>query len=392
MPRKDRIAGIVTTAELAAAGFSCDRIRVLTRRGDLYRVGRGVYAPGGRARDILALADGARLLQLAAAVAVRSPGTVVSHESAAYLYSIDLLATPDAATLTGPPQRGWSSKSAAVRLHVADLPADHLTTVARLPVTTPARTVADLARTLSFRAGVVAADSALHRKLVTKPELTAVLTACARWPGARRAVEVIGFADGRAESPLESIARVAFAECNLPPPDLQVWLGGTVEPVGRVDFYWRPYRTIAEVDGAAKYADPDRARAQLRRDAALRDDGFEVVHFTWQQITRAPEQVAASIRKAFDRGARNAAGPSRAVAPAGAGAGQAGQARQARQARQAGQAGSAARVSRAAGHPPQPGSASPTPAPACRAPARTSSPATPRSATGSTAHRYGNGR
>lgn len=320
MPRSGRVAGIVTTAELTAAGFSDDRIKTLTLRGDLHRVCRGAYADGQRARDLLTLADGKQLLQLAAAVGLTGARTAASHESAAYLHSIDLLDRQDLAVLTRPPQRSnnWHARPGS-RLHVAELPAEHLTAVVGLPVTTPARTVADLARTLSFRAGVVAADSALHRKLVTKPELAAVLSACARWPGVRRAAAVIGFADGRAESPLESIARVAFAECNLPPPDLQVWLGGTVEPVGRVDFYWRPYRTIAEVDGAGKYADPDRARAQLRRDAALRDDGFEVVHFTWQQITRAPEQVAVSVRKAFDRGARNAAVPSRARAPAGAG-------------------------------------------------------------------------
>jgi very-short-patch-repair endonuclease len=79
------------------------------------------------------------------------------------------------------------------------------------------------------------------------------------------------------------------------------------------DFYWRKYLTIAEVDGAIKYADPQRAQAQLRRDSLLRDDGFEVVHFTWQQITQTPEHVALSIRKAFRRGARNpAAGARRA--------------------------------------------------------------------------------
>ena len=306
VPQTGRVAGIVTTAELTAASFSCDRIRTLTRRGDLYKVGRGVYANGARAREILAIADGTQLLQLAAAVAVRGPGTVVSHESAAYLQSIDLLTAPEASTLTCPPGRGWSA-SPSVRLHVADVPAEHVTTMIRMPVTIPARTVVDLARTLSFKAGVVSADSALHRKLVTKTELTAALATCARWPGARRAAEVIDFADARAESPLESIARIAFKDCGLPPPELQVWLGGTDEPVGRVDFYWKQYRTIAEVDGAIKYADPDRARAQLRRDSLLRDDGFEVVHFTWQQITQTPDQVAASLRNAFRRGARNAA-------------------------------------------------------------------------------------
>jgi hypothetical protein len=304
MPRTGRIAGIMTTTELTAAGFSDGRIATLARRGDLYRVGRGAYANGPRAREILAIADGRQLLQLAGAVAVIGPSAVVSHESAAYLHSIDLLSTPDVATLTCPRGHNWHPRS-GVRLHVADVPTEQLTTYAGLPVTTPARTVVDLMRTLSFQAGVVATDSALHRKLVTKAELTAVLAACPRWPGARRGAAVIDFADGRAESPLESIARVAFADCRLPPPDLQVWLGGTVEPIGRVDFYWKQYRTIAEVDGAIKYADPDRARAQLRRDSLLRDDGFEVVHFTWRQITQTPEHVADSIRKAFSRGARN---------------------------------------------------------------------------------------
>jgi hypothetical protein len=268
----------MTTGELAAAGFSADRIRTLTRRGDLYQVGRGVYADGEQARDLLAFADGPQLLRLAAAVAVTGQGTVVSHESAAYLYSIDLLSGHDAATLTCLPQRGRNAR-AGIRLHTATLPGDQVTAAGRLPATTPARTVVDLARTLSFRAGVVTADSALHRNLVTKAELGQVLTECRRWSGARQAAAVIDFADGRAESPLESIARVAFSDCGLPPPDLQVWL----------DFYWQQYRTIAEVDGALKYADPQRARAQLRRDSLFRDEGYEVVHFTWRQITETPE-------------------------------------------------------------------------------------------------------
>jgi very-short-patch-repair endonuclease len=41
--------------------------------------------------------------------------------------------------------------------------------------------------------------------------------------------------------------------------------------------------------------------AQLHRDARLRQAGFEVVHFTWSEIIREPDQVAASIRAAFRR-------------------------------------------------------------------------------------------
>ena len=72
--------------------------------------------------------------------------------------------------------------------------------------------------------------------------------------------------------------------------------------IGRVDFLWEEHRTIAEADGAAKYADPGLARQQLRRDAELREAGFEVVHFTWRDLTVTPDKVVRSIRAAFRRG------------------------------------------------------------------------------------------
>lgn len=129
-----------------------------------------------------------------------------------------------------------------------------------------------------------------------------MVAACSRWPGIQRARRVAAFADARSESPLESIGRAAFDEHGLPRPDLQVWVGGDDLIIGRADFLWRGYRTIGEADGAIKYADPRRAVAQLRRDARLREAGFEVVHFTWNEILNAPGQVISSIRTAFRRG------------------------------------------------------------------------------------------
>jgi hypothetical protein len=125
---------------------------------------------------------------------------------------------------------------------------------------------------------------------------------CARWPGIQAAKRAVAFADARAESVLESLARVVFHEHGLPPPDLQAWVGDDRDVVGRADFLWRAFRTVGEADGAVKYADPARAMAQLERDARLRAAGFEVVHFTWQQITRSPDHVIASVRTAFRRG------------------------------------------------------------------------------------------
>jgi hypothetical protein len=296
-----RVADIMTTAELLAAGWSADQIRIRARRGDLLWLGRGVYAGTVRARELLNMAGGDQLLRIAAAAAVTGPDAVVSHQSAAALQRIDLLGpTYPQVALTCPPQRGWHTRP-GIRLHAATLPAEHVTAEVGMLLTTPARTVIDLARTLDFRGGVVAADSALHRKLTSREELRAVLAACPLRSGVSRAAEVVEFADGLAESPLESVSRVVFRDCGLPPPALQVWLGGTTEPAARVDFYWPKYRTIAEADGNIKYNDPLRASAQLRRDSVLRADGFEVVHFGWQEITQNSAFVVASIKTAFQR-------------------------------------------------------------------------------------------
>jgi hypothetical protein len=189
-----------------------------------------------------------------------------------------------------------------VRFHIAALPREHVAARGGIRVTSVARTVVDLARTSSFRAGVVVADSALRGKQVTKDELRAVAADCARWPGIRQAYLVVEFSDGRSESALESISRAAFRDHGIPAPELQVPVGGDNGVVGRADFLWARYGTVGEADGALKYANTDRAISQLRRDAALRAAGFEVVHFTWQEIVKTPGQVAASIREAFRRG------------------------------------------------------------------------------------------
>ena len=193
-------------------------------------------------------------------------------------------------------------------MHVAALPADHVISHRGVPLTSVPRTVIDLARTLPSAEGVAVADSALHAGLTSKSELASVIADCARWPGLRRARAVTAFSDARSESVLESLSRAVFHQAGLPPPDLQVWVGDDEEAIARVDFLWRRYRTVGEADGALKYQNPARARAQLERDARLRAAGYEVVHFTWPEITRVPAQVIDAIQLAFRRGG-HPAGP-----------------------------------------------------------------------------------
>lgn len=273
----------------------------MVSRGVLRPVGRGIFARGDLARAIAGHPGGERLIRLAATLVRMGPDSVISHHDAALLHGVDLLEHASAAiSITRPPT---SSRSRAARpgvdLHRASLPASHVMILHRLPVTTSARTVVDLARTGSFRSGVVSADSALHRVLTTKAELLTVVGAMPRWPGVGRARKAVEFASGLAESPFESIARVAFDDWGLPAPELQVPIVGNGQLIGRVDFLWPAYATIAETDGVIKYEDPARAVRQLERDAKLRAAGYEVVHITWRDLHGAAEMIKQRILAAF---------------------------------------------------------------------------------------------
>jgi hypothetical protein len=305
-----RLAGIISTAQLTAAGQSPHQIRAMAERGQLLRISRGYYATADLAELVPRLDIGALLLSAAAATASLGPAAVVSHQTAALLHGLSLLGPPTAVlAITRPPGEGSRSGRPGVRIHCAALPAGHVGGRLGVPVTTVPRTVIDLARVLEFRAGVVVADSALQQKLTSRKELRAVIAACPRWPGLRRAAQVVEFADGGAESPLESLARVVFRDVGLPPPELQAEIRDS-EFIGRVDFLWRKFATIAEVDGAGKYADRDRAIRQLRRDKRLREAGYQVVHFDWKEINGDPGYAETAVRAAFDQGLRRGVTPS----------------------------------------------------------------------------------
>lgn len=240
-------------------------------------------------------------LQIAAVRASVSKDAVGSHHSAALVHGFDLLRRPAAnvVTLTCQPSvRRRSRAASGVLFHAAELPDEHVTRACGTRVTTAARTVIDLARTLPLAEAVVVADSALRAGKTTKDELICVCDACGRWPGIGRARHVVAFSSGLAESVLESCARVVFDEFGLEAPELQVTIRGAAFAF-RADFFWEKHKTIAEADGLAKYTSRELMLAQFRRDRLLRDAGYKVVHFTWRELFDTPALVIARIRKAF---------------------------------------------------------------------------------------------
>ncbi|MBF6216158.1 type IV toxin-antitoxin system AbiEi family antitoxin domain-containing protein [Nocardia puris] len=139
--------GLLTTAQAASTGINSRHLQRLADRGLLTRLRYGVYrlagVPESPAEPIraewLAL-DPTRTA--GDRITDQVPLGVVSHRSAADLHDLGDL-DADYLEFTVPIRRG--TRSPDVRFHRASLSPDDWTLVDGLPVTTPARTIGDLA-------------------------------------------------------------------------------------------------------------------------------------------------------------------------------------------------------------------------------------------------------
>ncbi|NHC46537.1 hypothetical protein [Motilibacter aurantiacus] len=223
------------------------------------------------------------------------------------LLGLPLLRPPERVEISAP--TGAHRDRPGLGLVRSPLPGHHVE-VGRdgLRRTTAARTVLDLARSGAFDDAVAAADVALRHGLVTRDVLQSELVAMARWPGVRAARHVVEFADGRAESPGESLARVRLVSLGYE-VDLQVQIAGLSGTVHRVDFLIDGL-VVGEFDGQVKYADPaflrgrapaDVLMAERRRQQDLEDAGRVVVRFDWATLhddARLRRKVDAAVTRA----------------------------------------------------------------------------------------------
>ena len=294
--------GLNLRSQLLADGLTEAELRALQRRGLLAPVRPGAYVHGPEPDD-----EAARhLLAVGAALPCLGARTVVSHTSAAVVHRLPLWRVGLDRVRATRDRASGARRSAVVHLHAAALHPDEVSVVDGMPVTTVARTLTDLARLLPFEEALVPADAALHRGLVTREELAEALARGARRPNNAAARRVVAFADGAAESPGESRSRVAIRRAGLPAPVLQHAVIGT-----RTDFWWEEFRTVGEFDGKVKYGrylrpgqlPGDVVFAEKRREDALRDCGFEVVRWVWDELGTF-DQVVARLRRAFARGRR----------------------------------------------------------------------------------------
>ena len=234
-----RQEGVVSRRQLIVLGFSQRTISRHVAAGRLHRLYPGVYAVG-HAR----LSERGSSLAAVIACATRSGTSALSHRSAGRLHRFLR------STASGPIDVSSTERHrlAGLRCHqVRRLHPADLTTIGAIPVTTPARTLLDLAEVLHPRRLHDALEQALR---IDAFDLLAIRETIERNPGRhgiRPLTETIARLPDVAPtlwSDLEVDLAGLLRASDLPQPSAGVVVEGET-----VDFLWPGPRVIVETDG-----------------------------------------------------------------------------------------------------------------------------------------------
>jgi very-short-patch-repair endonuclease len=277
--------GIVTRPQLLVLGFTDSAIARLVHSGRLHRLYPGVYAVG----HTCVTREG----RLLAAVLACGFGAVLSHHSAASLWTVH-------------PYRGSRihvTVPAASGRRPTDVIAVHrsrhlveATVHQGIPVTTPARTLADLAETLPDRQLEKALEQAHALGLLDAGAIDAVAAAQGRGRrGPIRLARVMRSHDAEhthTRSELEDALLELCDRYRIPRPRTNVQIAGY-----EADFAWPGHRLIVETDSWRHHSSRTAFERDRRRDAQHTAEGWRVVRLTHARVTGEGDAVARLLRR-----------------------------------------------------------------------------------------------
>jgi hypothetical protein len=281
----ERQHGVVARRQLLQMDVSPDAIDRRVARGLLHRVHRGVYAVG---HSRLGLRG-----NWMAAVLGCGPGAVLSHRDAAALW--DLVPVPDGKIHVSVPRsvRGPSS----IRVHVSRSLDGYTARRKGIPVTSPSRTLVDLASVF---------DATRLRRVVEEAERVGLLDHSALrrlCMGGRRGLKnlraLLASYDGSAawkRSDLEGAFLDLCRIAKLPPPQVNPIVCGK-----EVDAFWPGQRLIVEADSFEHHKTREAFERDRERDMELQLAGHRVLRVTHRRLESDPEAVAQALRRLLAR-------------------------------------------------------------------------------------------
>lgn len=281
----ERQHGVVAWRQLIELGLGRGQIEDRVRGGRLLVLHRGVFALGHRRIGT----HGSWL----AAVLACGPHAVLSYGSAGALWGIRGSRGPIEVT-----RRSGHRRPHGVRLHqTRSLPPQHVTVEAGIPVTTPERTLLDLAVRLDARRlerAVVAADRANR---ICWPELHRVVEEGVGRKGRgllRRLCDQIDprAVDARSNPEIDFLALCRKA--SLPLPAVNVLVEGRL-----VDFFWPQEKLVIEIDSYWYHDDRPAFERDHKSTVALMGAGYQVLRTTDRMLEEDPRTFMRLVRKSL---------------------------------------------------------------------------------------------
>lgn len=276
---------VITAGQLAVLGFSRDAIKHRLAAGRLYLVARGVYAVGRRALT----QEGWWMAAVLACGRGGSADAFLSHGSAAALFGIEI---EDSGCVEVSVRGDRSRARPGIRVHRrSNLRAGDIGVYDRIPVTSPAQTLIDLAARHDRMTVERMVDEADRLDLIAPPKLRAALESHPGEPGvARLGIWLDRRTFRLTRSRLERLFLPLAGDVGLPVPETKVWVNGF-----EVDFLWRELRLVVETDSLRHHRTPAQQTRDHLRDQAHTAAGFTSLRFTHEQVRYEPEHVRAVL-------------------------------------------------------------------------------------------------
>ncbi len=282
--------GLLTTAQLADAGYSDRMIATRVRDGVFRRRGKGVIqlagTPPSWEQEVLA------------SVLCASPNSMASHRSASRLWGFRTVDDDVEIAIRAP--RKAMVDGATVHRSCDLEPADR-TEVDGIPVTTPERTICDL--------GLIFPENEVHRILL-HAIATGLVLPRDLWSMRQRTSKQGRNGTGVLDRILKALPeRYEFTESGLeirflqlceqygiarPVPQLPVRVAGRSF---RLDFAWIDQRVFVEVDGAAFHSTPTQIAADDNRQNLLVEAGWTPIRFTSSDLKDHPGRCVRTLNR-----------------------------------------------------------------------------------------------
>jgi hypothetical protein len=274
-----QVGGFATTAQLLTV-MTRQQLDVQVKNQGLVRVWYGIYA-----------ATEPNLLgRLAALDLFIGKPAIACMGTAAALYGFDLEDTT-AIHVIDPGVRMRPTTGLMVHQRIGA----PLRRVAGRLATAPAWTAVEIARELTRPRALAALDAALRSGWCDRIDLENAVKGQCGGRGIVAVRELLRHADGRAESGMESEARLVMIDYGLPLPELQYEIVGRHGEVWRVDFAWPGYRVAAEYESVAWHSGRAAMLHDKARFAGVQQVGWTVIPIVVDDVRRHPGRLAERI-------------------------------------------------------------------------------------------------